>query len=68
MKPPHYCRYLTNKAFFFPPPVDPRPEQELSTPSRCNRTQEVLGPDGVLVCVDECSGPGRPCYVANVEL
>ncbi|MCA8921727.1 MAG: hypothetical protein KDD82_07950 [Planctomycetes bacterium] len=68
MKPPHYCRYLTNKAFFFPPPVDVRPEEGLHTPCRCNQTQETLGPDGALVCVDACSGPGRSCYLADVEL
>jgi len=68
MKPPHYCRFLTNKAFFFPPPVDDRPEEELRTPCRCNHTQEPLGPDGCLVSVAECSGPGRTCYVADVEL
>lgn len=69
MKPHTACRYLENKSFFLPPPVDAEQERSepLATPSWCLLTHDAAGPDGKAVCETDCI-PGRRCFQAEVEL
>lgn len=71
MKPLTTCRYLGNKAFSFPPPLegyaDEADNEGLTTPCWCDKTQHALGPDGDPVDLD-CCAKGRPCFVPEVDL
>ena len=71
MKPPDACRFLHNKAWFYPPPAEPPPPdaepEDRATPFWCLLTHEPVGPDGGDVDQD-CCGPTRRCYKVNVEL
>jgi hypothetical protein len=67
-KPPTACRYLNNKAFALPLPMEeegePRP---FATPFWCLETHDAVGPDGGEVSDRSC-GPDRPCFRPEVEL
>ncbi len=69
MKPLEACRYLQNKAFFFPPLAGERStaEDALATGCWCLRTHEPTGPDDGDVTLEECVG-GRSCFSPEVEL
>jgi len=78
MRPPHACRWLMTKGWFFwplapgaqpapgpdgEPPTDPEAK---TTGFWCNRTQQPFGPDGDRACEETCRR-GRSCFEPEVE-
>ncbi len=67
MKPLVVCRFLNNKAYFFPPSLDREADARApATPFWCARTCDPVGPDGNDVRDDRCLD-GRPCFEPQVR-
>lgn len=58
------CRYFLRKTDYYANDGPPAPPEEVGPEYPwCDRTAEVVGPDGDPVLSSTCS-PGRPCFVA----
>lgn len=58
-----FCRELRSKRYYFQTSMPTEEGQFLDGSNRCwcNKTMQVVGPDGEMVFPGECA-PGRDCY------
>ena len=63
---PAFCKHLRSKDLYMNLPFHPSGmETSDGTPCWCQKTQQVMGPDGDLVDRTAC-GKERSCYEADV--
>ena len=63
------CIHLLTKEAFLEIPADHEKQFEADEPIWwCDKTSEVLGPDGSEACRKDCHGPGRACYERPIRL